>query len=103
MLLERYADTDCIFDLRWDDGIRLINKAIEKNQEKRDWNLYCTVYPSMDKKTFIPFNKFRGKKHAPVTAKKELTKEQIIEQAEEIRKLHQGIHEGVAKSPSPES
>ena len=84
--------------LYWQDGIKLINKAIEKKQEKRDWELYCTVYPSMDKKTFIPFEKFRGKKQMPGKLKKELTKEEIIAQAEEIRKLHQGKHEGVVKN-----
>ena len=97
MLLGRYADTNFVLFLYWQDGIKLINKAIEKKQEKLDWELYCTVYPDMDKKTFVPFEKFRSKKQIPGKQKKELTKEEIIAQAEEIRKLHQGTHEGVVR------
>ena len=97
MLLERYANTEFVLFLYWKDGIKLINKAIEKKQETREWELYCTIYPEMDKKTFITFEKFRGKKQTQYKPKKELTKEEIIAQAEEIRKLHQGIHEGVVK------
>lgn len=83
--------------MNWQDGINVINKAIEKQNERRDWELYCTVYPNMDKKTFVPFEKFRGKKQVINKSKKELTKDEIIAQAEEIRKLHQGIHEGVVR------
>lgn len=97
MLLERYSCIDFVLNLYWEDGINLINKAIEKRNEQRDWEMWISVYPDMDKKTFVPFEKFRGKKQTPGKPKKELTKAEIIAQAEEIRKLHQGTHEGVAK------
>ena len=58
--------------------------------------MWLTIYPKMDQKTFIPFSDFRSKNYKK-TAKKEKTVQEIIEHAEEIRKVNQGIHEGVMK------
>ena len=60
--------------------------------------MWLTLYPNMDKKTFISFDKFRGKKQVKVINNTKLTKEEIIEKAEELRKLHQGKHEGVVSN-----
>jgi hypothetical protein len=79
----------------WIDGIKLINKAIEKRSEQREWDMWISVYPDMDKKTFISFEKFKNKIYAPKQTQNVLTKNEIIEKSEEIRKLHQGKHEGV--------
>jgi len=48
----------------------------------------------MDKVNFIPFEKFRSKARAPIKQTK-LSNEEIIEQANELMKFHQGKHEGV--------
>lgn len=96
MLLNRYKDVDFVFNLAWNNGIELINKAIEKRNEQRDWEMWISVYPNMDKKTFISFEKFRKKgRELP---QNNLTTAEIIEKAEEIRKIHQGIHEGIVKN-----
>ena len=98
MLLSRYNNIDFVYNLSWIDGIELINKAIEKRNEQKDWDMWLTLYPNMDKKTFISFDKFRGKKQVKVINNTKLTKEEIIEKAEELRKLHQGKHEGVVSN-----
>lgn len=95
--MTRYSSFDFVVNLDWRDGLNLINKAIEKRKEEREWDMWISLYPKMDKKSFIPFEKFCGKKKHIKIHKKELTKQEIIEQAEEIRKLHQGKHEGVVR------
>lgn len=99
MLLSRYGNIDYVNKLSWEDGIGLINKAFEKQDEQRDWEMWVSIYPQMDKKSFVPFGKFRSKKHfAPnIVKNKAMTKDEILEKAEEVRKLHQGKHEGVRK------
>jgi hypothetical protein len=100
LLLNRYKDIDYVFNLAWNNGIELINKAIGKRNEQRDWEMWLSVYPNMDKKTFVSFEKFQQKgRELP---QNNFTTAEIIEKAEEIRKIHQGIHEGV-NSPPPKS
>jgi hypothetical protein len=72
------------------DGVDLINKAIEQTHEQRDWDLYRSVYPNMDKKSFVSFDKFRGKNVSTSTNKPKMTKQEIIDMAENIRMGHQG-------------
>jgi len=98
LLASRYSNIELVNSLPWTDGIELINKAIEKRNEQRDWDMWISIYPTMDKKSFISFEKFRSKKQvvSVMHCKKHISAEEIIEKAEEIRKLHQGIHEGVA-------
>jgi hypothetical protein len=94
--LTRYSNIDYINRLDWIDGIELINKAILKQRERQEWEMWLTLYPNMDKKNFIPFEKFKSKQRTG-KPKKILSNNEIIEKAEEIRKLHQGKHEGVVK------
>ena len=94
MLLSRYSSLDYVNKLPWKKGINLINKAIEKRNEQRDWEMWISIYPNMDKVNFIPFEKFRSKARAPIKQTK-LSNEEIIEQANELMKFHQGKHEGV--------
>lgn len=86
-----------MYNLNWIDGIELINKALEKRNEQRDWDMWISIYPNMDKNTFIPFEKFRATKQIQQNKNITLTNDEIIAKAEELRKIHQGIHEGVKK------
>lgn len=97
MLLHRYSSIDYVNNLFWQDAINLINKALEKTAEQKDWDMWISIFPDMDKKTFVSFDEFRSKKKSRVTntAATKLTKNEILEKAEELRKLHQGKHEGV--------
>ena len=74
----------------------MINKAIEKRNEQKDWDIWLSIYPDMDKDTYIPFEKFRSK--AVKVSRVTESTEEIIARAEELRKIHQGIHEGVKKN-----
>ena len=84
-------------NLCWIDGIELINEAMKKIQEQKDWEMWLTLYPNMTKENFIPFEKFRNKTIDEKETKKELTSAEIIERAESKRKLHQGTHKGVVR------
>jgi hypothetical protein len=95
LLLTRYSNIDFVYGLSWTDGILLINKAIEKRKEEKDWDMWVAVYPHMDKKSFISFEKFRGKKKiANVAPSKNMSKDEIMKKAEEIKMLHKGNHKG---------
>jgi hypothetical protein len=96
LLLTRYSNIEYVLNLYWVDGINLINKAVEKTIEQKDWDLYSSVYPNMDAKTFITFKDFVKKKQV-AQPKKDISTDEILQKAEEIRKLHQGTHEGVRK------
>jgi len=47
-----------INDMPLDDGVQLIVKAKEKQEEQRAWDLYLTKYSYMDENTYIPFEDF---------------------------------------------
>ena len=96
MLLSRYNSLDYVFNLFWFEGLAIIQKAIEKTVEQKDWEMWLVMYPTFSKETFIPFDKFRTQKTKKST-KKELTNQEIIEQAESTRLLHQGKHKGIVR------
>ena len=81
----------------WEDGINLINKAQEKVTEQFEWQLYCSILPHSSEKD-LTFDKFRNKKKTINNKKENLSIEEILEKAEELRKVHQGKHLGVVKS-----
>ena len=97
LLLHRYHNIDYVMNLSWIDGIELINEAMEQKQDKRDWEVWLSIYPTMTKENFIPFEKFKSKNISKDDVKKELTSKEIIERAESKRLLHQGKHKGVVK------
>ena len=86
--MSRYNNIEYINNLSWQDGIRLINKAVEKNNEQRLWNLYCTIYPNMDEKTFMSFEKFKKPSETKVENKATeiKTNDDAIEKAEAVRR-----------------
>ena len=85
--MSRYNNIEYINNLSWQDGIRLINKAVEKNNDQRLWDLYCTIYPNMDKETFISFEKFKKPSVKAESREPEVkTNEEAIEKAEAVRR-----------------
>ena len=84
--------------MEWKDGLELINKALEKEEEQKDWEVWISIYPDMTEKNFISFRDYRIKKNSPPKKEKEkLTNEQIIANAESKRKIHQGEHKGIVR------
>lgn len=47
-----------ILDMDVEDGIGIINKAYEKKEEERAFQLYTARYPWMGEKDFVPFSEF---------------------------------------------
>lgn len=85
-----------MLNLDYDTGISLINKAYEKTIEQHDWDLYISIYPNMDKDSFISFEQFKNKKKLN-NKQTSMSNEDILKKAEEVKKIHQGKHEGVVK------
>jgi hypothetical protein len=65
-------------------GLKLIVKAHDRQEESRQWQLYCGVYPHFTKENFVPFDKFYKKATARVSMK---SKEQIVRESYKIKKL----------------
>ena len=65
-------------------GSRLIEKARERREETRQWQLYCNIYPNFTEETFIPFDKFY-KKQTIKTSRKPTN--QILAEGEKLNKL----------------
>jgi hypothetical protein len=75
---------DYILNLEVNEGVLLINKALEERDKRSIWDMWIARYPWMDKESFMPFSEFLdlmiGKN---ITTK---SKEQILAEAEEIEK-----------------
>ena len=83
--------------MNWTDGILLINKENKKINEQKEWEIWRSVYPDMDKDTYISYEDFRIKNSevSQQINKPILTQNEILAKADEIKRLHQGTHEGV--------
>lgn len=78
--------------------MKIIKKAREKINEQKEWEVWLALYPTMDKDTFISFEDFRVinvKNQQSQSSKPILTQNEILAKADEIKRLHQGTHEGV--------
>lgn len=62
--------------------VGLINKALEKKEENRYWEMWLTLYPNMNKENFMPFSEFFIKQTKPISKR---PKEDILEEVERIR------------------
>ncbi|MBP1992550.1 hypothetical protein [Paenibacillus eucommiae] len=73
-------------ELDIESGLLQIQKAAEKENEQRHWDMYLSRYQHMTKQTFKPFHEFYkapgAAGDAPVENQK--SKDEIITDAEEI-------------------
>jgi len=67
--------------------LKLIRKALEKREEERLWDMWVSVYPNMDKKNFITFSEFYEKQRTQKIVNTQKTKEELLSEVEEIRKM----------------
>lgn len=69
-------------------GLELIKKAYEEKTNSMVWDMWISLYPNMDKDSFISFEAFKrqmiGDSHKPKAKPK--TKEEIYKQADDILK-----------------
>lgn len=84
LLLFRYSNINYILNLEINEGIELINKAIEKRQEEKYFTMWSTQLPFMNEENYISFEDYCDK----LTGKNIVTKskEEILKEAEEIEK-----------------
>ena len=70
------------------DGLAQLHKAIEKIEQQKLWEFYCSVYVHLKEKK--PFEEYyrQAKSKVKRVGRKELTKEEIIAVAEKIRIKH---------------
>jgi hypothetical protein len=73
----------------YEQGIEVINKAAQKHDEDLMWQMWLSVYPNMDEKSFVPFSKFRQGllNNKPATSSE--TTEELISKAEKIKAIDQ--------------
>lgn len=65
-------------------GVDLINKARSEKDDDRLFSMWVSLYPNMDKKTFVSFQDFKKKSTEPATKKQVKTKEELLAEAEKI-------------------
>lgn len=60
LIFRRYGGASpMILAMELDEFLPLLETAEEKEQEERLWQMWVSVYPNMDRKSYIPFEKFR--------------------------------------------
>ena len=83
MILSRYGSFDIISRLDFETGRLLIQKALEEKRKEIAFELYKTVFPYMDKDSFISFDEFYN---AGTPEKGAKTEAEILKETERILK-----------------
>ena len=63
--------------------MKLVIKASREKEKEKAWQMWVSIYPNMDEKTFLPFSSFYKEQTEPVSSR---DKEDILSEAEKIRK-----------------
>jgi len=71
--------------LDFEDGLKLMHKAEEKDQEDRAWSIWVALRPNMTKENFIPFSEYYRVERTPKTPPK--TETEIMQDVEDIQRL----------------
>jgi len=81
-------------DLGIEDGLEIIETAYKKTAEEKLWEMWLVDYSRMTSETFINFSNYLKKatvnEHKNNEESKEISVEEIIAQAERIKKIDQG-------------
>ena len=85
LLLANYSDISYIMKQESNIGIQMIIKAKERQDDARQWQLYCSLYPHFTKDTFLTFDDFTHKKKSRVVLK---PKEYIFDDVKKMREKH---------------
>ena len=60
LLLHRYSNIDYIMGLEVNEGVLLINKAMEKRREEKHFRMWVAQLPFMDRKSYISFEDYQA-------------------------------------------
>lgn len=101
MLLKRYSNIDYVMNLDFQDGIDLINKATEKVDEERHWDVWLIMYTNMTEQTYKSFDEWYkdGKRDQlqAVEFKKQST-EDVLEMVAKIKEADMKAREESIKA-----
>jgi len=81
LLLSRYGNIEHILSLPFEEGIEIIEKSQEKQQEDLLWQRWLAIYPYMETGVlnFISFNDYKGKLLNKEMKTTDITAEEIEE------------------------
>jgi hypothetical protein len=85
LLLCRYGSLGHVMDLPTTEGLELINKAFEKRNEEKAWQMWLMRFQHMTKKNFVPFAHFMKKAIRPTINDSSESTEDLIAMAEKIK------------------
>lgn len=84
LLLHRYGNFEYILHLDIDSALRIVDKAIEKEQENRYFLQWCVQLPHMTKESFVSFDSYVDKVTGRNIDKRSV--EECLAEIEEIKK-----------------
>jgi hypothetical protein len=83
--LSRYGSVEYVLELPYTDGIALINKAMDKREEEKAWQMWLMRYQHMGRKNFVPFSQFYKKAIQPSLEQPSQSADELIRMAEQIK------------------
>jgi hypothetical protein len=89
LLLCRYGSFGHVMDLPATEGLELINKAFEKRNEEKAWQMWLMRFQHMTQKNFVPFSQFMKKAIRPMVEESSEPTEDLIAMAEKIKAADQ--------------
>lgn len=84
LLLHRYGNFEYILHLDIDSALRIVDKAMEKEQEKRYFLQWCVQLPNMTKESYVSFESYVDKVTGRNIDKRSV--EECLKEIEEIKK-----------------
>ena len=87
LLLFRYSNMDYIMRLEVDEGVLLINKALEEQTKQRHWEMWLAKYTLMDSENHLSFEDFSDAMLGKNISR--MSKEEALNKAMEIEKKAQ--------------
>ena len=85
-MLRRYGDMGYILKMPCGSAFKLIRKAQEENAKDNLFELYCALYPNMDKNSFFTFDEYLEKSRVTSVEVDNRDKETILKEIEEMKK-----------------
>jgi hypothetical protein len=84
LLASRYPSLEYVMEQDYETGIQLMTKAMQQRDEDKHWILYCNLFPTFTKNTFMTFDEFYKKQNTKVSMK---PKDQIRKETNKIKQL----------------
>jgi predicted metal-dependent hydrolase len=89
LLLSRYNSIEYVMDLPIIKGLELIQKAFDKREEEKAWQMWLMRFQHMTQKNFVPFSQFMKKAIRPIVEESSEPTEDLIAMAEKIKAADQ--------------